>query len=98
VSSRAATSDGTSQTAKSGCSSSSTASVTQAVITDRITAVGPGRGRSGQRGPLFVTNVLNGTRGHWGQQVNKANVVRIKLAVTSRPPDQSAVIVASACR
>jgi hypothetical protein len=93
------TSDGTSMTAKSGCLIVlNSLGHAKAVITGHglngpwgMTAVD-----NGNSVQLFVSSVLNGTSGHWGQMVNTGSVVRIKLAVTQQSfRIQTAVIVAS---
>jgi hypothetical protein len=93
------TSDGTSKTARPGC-------IIVLNSLGHAKLVITGHGISGPWGmtaidqgntvQLFITNVLNRTSGHWGQQVNTGTVVRLKLAVTRQTfRVQTAVIVAS---
>jgi len=93
------TSNGSSMTARSGC-------IIVLNSLGHAKAVITGHGINGPWGmtaldqgnsvQLFITNVLPGTKGHWGQQVNTATVVRLKLWVTPQVFIlQTAVVVAS---
>jgi hypothetical protein len=93
------TSDGTSRTARPGC-------IIVLNSLGHAKLVISGHGINGPWGmtavdqgnsvQLFITNALTGTRGHWGQQVNTATVVRLRLWVTQQTFQlQTAVIVAS---
>lgn len=93
------TTDGTFQTARSGCLIvlNSLGHAKQVITGHGIAGPwGMSAWEHGDDVQLFVTNVLNGVAGHAGQQVNKGTVVRLKLDVTRQTfRIDTAVIVGS---
>jgi hypothetical protein len=93
------TSDGSSRTARSGCIIVLNSLGHAKIVIARSWLRGPWAMTAVDHGnnvQLFVTTVLNGTSGHWNQQVNTATVVRINLWVTRQTFQmKTAVVVAS---